>query len=66
MALRRKELKAKEMLKPKVLGRHKYEAPDIEVNLSEEIAGNMRGLKVEGKFTTLKVLFHLHMISGLF
>lgn len=48
MALRRKELKAKEMLKPKVLGRHKYEAPDIEVNLSEEIAGNMRGLKVEG------------------
>lgn len=50
MAIRRKELKAKKLLEPKVLGRHKYQAPDIEVNLSEDITGNMRGLKVEGKF----------------
>jgi len=48
MAVRRKELKAKKMFQPRVLGRQKYEAPAIEVNLSEEITGNMRGLKVEG------------------
>lgn len=48
MALRRKELEEKKKFQPKVLGRHKYQAPAIEVNLSEEITGNMRSLKVEG------------------
>nr|CAG4642559.1 EOG090X07H9 [Evadne anonyx] len=48
MAVRRKELAAKKMFKPAVVGRHKYVAPEIEVNLSEDIAGNMRNLKVEG------------------
>ena len=41
------------MAEPKILGRHKYEAPPLEVNLSEEIAGNLRGLKVEGNSSTL-------------
>merc|ERR1712071_156098 len=48
MALRRKELEEKKKFQPKVLGRHKYQAPAIEVNLSEEITGNMRSLKFEG------------------
>nr|SVE86167.1 EOG090X07H9 [Daphnia similis]SVE86795.1 EOG090X07H9 [Daphnia similis]SVE87421.1 EOG090X07H9 [Daphnia similis]SVE88048.1 EOG090X07H9 [Daphnia similis] len=45
--IRKKEKEAK-MFKPAMLGRHKYEPPPIEVNLSEEITGTLRGLKTEG------------------
>jgi Nop53 (60S ribosomal biogenesis) len=51
--VKRQKLKEKKMAEPKILGRHKYEAPPLEVNLSEEIAGNLRGLKVEGNSSTL-------------
>jgi len=36
------------MYNPKTLSAHKYEPPDIEVNLTEEITGSMRTLKAEG------------------
>jgi len=36
------------MFKPAVLGRHRYEAPELELNLSTEIAGSLRKLKPEG------------------
>nr|CAG4637063.1 EOG090X07H9 [Ceriodaphnia reticulata]SVE72979.1 EOG090X07H9 [Ceriodaphnia reticulata] len=45
--IRKKEKEAK-MLKPAMLSRHKYEPPQVEVNLSDEIAGTLRGLKTEG------------------
>nr|SVE75168.1 EOG090X07H9 [Daphnia dolichocephala] len=44
---RKKEKEAK-MFKPANLSRYKYVPPEIEVNLSEEIAGTLRGLKTEG------------------
>nr|CAG4648689.1 EOG090X07H9 [Polyphemus pediculus] len=47
-ALKRQKEKKAKMLKPRILGRHKYEAPAVEVNLSDEIAGTLRGLKTEG------------------
>nr|SVE83699.1 EOG090X07H9 [Daphnia pulex] len=47
METRKKEKEAK-MFKPAMLGKHKYEPPQIEVNLSEEIVGTLRGLKTEG------------------
>ncbi|KAG8192913.1 hypothetical protein JTE90_025622 [Oedothorax gibbosus] len=40
--------KVDKMYKPKTLSAHKYEAPDLEVNLSEEISGSLRTLKTEG------------------
>ncbi|GIY27403.1 ribosome biogenesis protein NOP53 [Caerostris darwini] len=36
------------MYKPRTLSKYKYEAPDLEVNLSEEISGSFRALKTEG------------------
>lgn len=35
-------------MKPAILGRYKYEPAPLEVNLSDEIAGTLRGLKTEG------------------
>ena len=42
------------MYKPAILSRHKYEPPQVEVNLSEEIAGTLRGLKTEGINLTIR------------
>ncbi|GIY67421.1 ribosome biogenesis protein NOP53 [Caerostris extrusa] len=36
------------MYKPRTLSKYKYEAPDLEVNLSEEISGSFRALKTDG------------------
>jgi hypothetical protein len=36
------------MFKPAMLSKYKYEPPQIEVNLSEDIVGTLRGLKTEG------------------
>lgn len=44
----RKKEKEEKLLKPAILSRYKYEPPQIEVNLSDEIAGSLRGLKTEG------------------
>nr|SVE74226.1 EOG090X07H9 [Daphnia barbata] len=44
----RKKQKEAKMFKPAILGRYKYEPPQIEVNLSTEISGTLRGLKTEG------------------
>ena len=45
--IRKKEKEAK-MFKPAMLSKYKYEPPQIEVNLSEDIVGTLRGLKTEG------------------
>ncbi|XP_068681546.1 ribosome biogenesis protein NOP53-like [Montipora foliosa] len=46
---RKKQERKKELdTKPKRLSRHRYEAPNIELKLSEEITGNLRTLKQEG------------------
>ncbi|GFS96741.1 ribosome biogenesis protein NOP53 [Nephila pilipes] len=36
------------LYKPKVLSQYKYEAPDLEVNLTDELCSSMRTLKTEG------------------
>ena len=46
---RQKDKEAK-LSKPAVLGRYKYEEPPIEVNMSDEIAGTLRGLKTDGQY----------------
>lgn len=47
--LKKKEAKAREkQLAPIQLSNYKYEAPDIEVKLSDELTGNLRNLKPEG------------------
>lgn len=38
--------KHRELFEPKRLGRVKYEEPDIDLKLSEEITGSLRTLKV--------------------
>lgn len=45
---KRKKEKAAKMFKPAVLGKAKYEPPQIDVNFSDEIVGTLRGLKTEG------------------
>jgi len=40
--------KVEKLYQPKTLSAHKYQAPDIEVNLTEEITGVMRTLKTDG------------------
>nr|CAG4647956.1 EOG090X07H9 [Moina brachiata]SVE93052.1 EOG090X07H9 [Moina brachiata] len=47
-AEKRKKEKEGKLMKPAVLGRYKYEPAPLEVNLSDEIAGTLRGLKTEG------------------
>lgn len=42
------QLKEKFKDKPKVLGKLKYEAPDIEIKLTEELQPTLRQLKPEG------------------
>lgn len=50
----RKKDKEAKLTKPAILGRYKYEEPPVEVNLSDEIVGSLRGLKTEGKFSLKK------------
>jgi nucleolar protein 53 len=40
------EEKHRELFEPKRLGKLKYEEPDIDLKLSDEITGNLRNLKV--------------------
>ncbi|GBM67691.1 Ribosome biogenesis protein NOP53 [Araneus ventricosus] len=40
--------RAEKMYKPRTLSKYKYEAPDLEVNLSEELGDSLRTLKPEG------------------
>lgn len=47
---KRQKAKVEKLSKPAVLGRVKYEEPDIEVNMSDEIAGTLRGLKTDGTY----------------
>ncbi|XP_037372770.1 ribosome biogenesis protein NOP53 isoform X1 [Talpa occidentalis] len=51
VARRREQRRARRLLeddKPRRLGRLKYQAPDIDVQLSSELAGSLRTLKPEG------------------
>lgn len=43
---KRFERKVEKLYNPKTLSCHKYQPPDIEVNLTEEITGSLRNLKV--------------------
>ncbi|EDX02218.1 ribosome biogenesis protein NOP53 [Drosophila yakuba] len=53
---RRKQRAEKAKFEPKRLGRHKFEEPDLDLNLPEEIAGNLRNVKTESSL--LKDRFH--------
>ncbi|XP_016992867.2 ribosome biogenesis protein NOP53 [Drosophila takahashii] len=53
---RRKQRAEKAKFEPKRLGRHKFEAPDLDVNLPEDVAGNLRNVKTESSL--LKDRFH--------
>lgn len=44
------EEKHKELFMPKRLGSKKYEEPELELKLSDEITGNLRTLKVNTEF----------------
>ena len=50
--MKRKEEKVAKLSKPAILGRCKYEELPVEVNMSDEIAGSLRGLKTEGMTLT--------------
>ncbi|KAH8235431.1 hypothetical protein KR032_000181 [Drosophila birchii] len=54
---RRKQRAEKAKFEPKRLGRHKFAEPDVDVNLPEDIAGNLRNVKTESSL--LKDRFHL-------
>ncbi|XP_030378739.1 ribosome biogenesis protein NOP53 [Scaptodrosophila lebanonensis] len=43
----RKKVAEKKKFEPKRLGRHKFVEPDIDVNMPEDIAGNLRNVKPE-------------------
>ncbi|XP_068151611.1 ribosome biogenesis protein NOP53 [Drosophila tropicalis] len=44
---RRKKTAERKKFEPKRLGRHKYEEPDADVNMPEDLAGNLRNVKTE-------------------
>lgn len=48
---KRVQQKIDKMYNPKTLSKYKYEAPDIEVNLTEELSGSLRTLKVRFRNT---------------
>ncbi|XP_017150837.1 ribosome biogenesis protein NOP53 [Drosophila miranda] len=54
---RRKQRAEKKKFEPKRLGRHKFEEPDVDVNMPEDLAGNLRNVKPESNL--LKDRFHL-------
>nr|CAG4646308.1 EOG090X07H9 [Macrothrix elegans] len=45
---KREKIKKAKLYKPAALGPHKYEAPPMEVNFSDEITGNLRSIKADG------------------
>ncbi|RWS17200.1 cellular protein-like protein [Dinothrombium tinctorium] len=45
---RKRERIISKMYKPNILSRHKFEEPDIEVSLTEDVAGSLRSLRTEG------------------
>lgn len=45
---KRKKRKEQRKYEPAKLGPHKYEPPEIELNLSSQLSGNLRNLKTEG------------------
>merc|ERR1711872_327222 len=45
---RKEERRVEKMKNPIALSKYKYEAPEIEIKLSEELTGNLRNLKPEG------------------
>ncbi|KAH8414743.1 hypothetical protein KR215_001619 [Drosophila sulfurigaster] len=50
---KRRKLKAeRKKFEPKRLGRHKYEEPDVDVNMPEDLAGNLRNVKTESNLLT--------------
>ena len=51
------EDKHKELFMPKRLGRLKYEEPELDLKLSDEITGNLRTLKVINLKPFLSVLW---------
>ncbi|XP_060533750.1 ribosome biogenesis protein NOP53 [Cylas formicarius] len=53
LAQKKRKLKAeKKKLEPKVLSSTKYESPDLEFNMGEDISGTLRNLKREGNLLT--------------
>ncbi|KFM68273.1 hypothetical protein X975_12422, partial [Stegodyphus mimosarum] len=42
------EREIEQMYKPRALSKHKYESPDVELNLTEELTGSLRTLKTDG------------------
>ncbi|ALC49639.1 CG1785 [Drosophila busckii] len=49
---RRKQTVERKKFEPKRLGRHKFEEPDLDVNMPEDLAGNLRNVKVESNLLT--------------
>lgn len=45
---KKEQLKLNSLYRPRRLGKEKYENPDLEVNLTEELRGSLRTLKMEG------------------
>ncbi|KAH8304726.1 hypothetical protein KR044_007262 [Drosophila immigrans] len=49
---RRKLTAERKKFEPKRLGRHKFEEPDVDVNMPEDLAGNLRNVKPESNLLT--------------
>ncbi|KAH8387248.1 hypothetical protein KR093_005873 [Drosophila rubida] len=49
---RRKLVAERKKFEPKRLGRHKFEEPDVDVNMPEDLAGNLRNVKTESNLIT--------------
>ncbi|KAM8721356.1 hypothetical protein ACLKA7_007257 [Drosophila subpalustris] len=49
---RRKATAERKKFEPKRLGRHKFEEPDLDVNMPEDLAGNLRNVKPESNLLT--------------
>ncbi|EDV99605.1 ribosome biogenesis protein NOP53 [Drosophila grimshawi] len=49
---RRKSKAERKKFETKRLGRHKFEAPDLDVNMADDLAGNLRNVKPESNLLT--------------
>ncbi|KAH8416760.1 hypothetical protein KR222_003285 [Zaprionus bogoriensis] len=49
---RRKQRAERKKFETKRLGRHKFEEPDLDVNMPEDLAGNLRNVKTESNLLT--------------
>lgn len=49
---RRKAKAERKKFEPKRLGRHKFVEPDVDVNMPEDLAGNLRNVKPESNLLT--------------